>query len=159
MRGGVLGRAAPDLCACVRSGQVGLAHEPGTMRSFREPSIWRTRAPISICGPTDQMERSGAAGTGERGGVQCGDLYATVHSETCRTSFALISGCIGIENVLAALTVWGCPRNVTRHGRGDALDHGRVGRDDPHVAICIHAGIHVVDASYVDRVAIDREGL
>jgi hypothetical protein len=53
-----VGGPASDFCARVRSGRGGLTREPGTMRSFREPSIWRIWAPISVCGPTARMERS-----------------------------------------------------------------------------------------------------
>src|SRR5450759_2126251 len=44
--------------AHVRSGRRGLTCEPVTTRTFREPSIWRTRVPSSSCGPTARMERS-----------------------------------------------------------------------------------------------------
>src|SRR5664280_2088359 len=54
-----VGRPAPDFCARVRCRRDDLTHEPGSERGVREPSIWRARAPISICGPTAQMERSG----------------------------------------------------------------------------------------------------
>lgn len=53
-----VGRLVSDFCAGVRRGRSGLAHGPEAERTLREPSFWRARAPIAICGPTARMERS-----------------------------------------------------------------------------------------------------
>jgi hypothetical protein len=58
MRGCLLGGQLRTFVR-VRSGRGGLTCERGTMRSFWEPLVWRTRALISSCGPTARMERSG----------------------------------------------------------------------------------------------------
>jgi hypothetical protein len=55
MGGYMLGGGGGLLCA--RSVRAGRSHSR-TLRSLREPSIWRTQVPISICGPTARMERS-----------------------------------------------------------------------------------------------------
>jgi hypothetical protein len=62
MRGCVLGGRRRTF-ARVRSGRGGLTCEPGTVRSFREPSIWRTRGPGLING---SGRANGTIGTARR---------------------------------------------------------------------------------------------
>ena len=58
MRGWLLGAGHLRALVRVRSGRGGPTCEPGTVRSFRKPSIWHVRALIPVCGSTDRRDRS-----------------------------------------------------------------------------------------------------